>query len=100
MRAQASPAGRVEPPERTPAAIRAELPERLRVRFDAEYRAALEEAQASYQLDRLNEVLQAWWQLAWARRSPTHEQALATGQRVLRGEQVETFPVDLDALRS
>jgi hypothetical protein len=99
MSTQAGPAGRAEPPGRTPAAIRAELPEALRAQFDAEYREALEEAKASYQLDRLNEVIQAWWQLAWARRSPTHEQALATGARLLRGEQVETFPVDLDALR-
>jgi hypothetical protein len=60
MRAQASPPGRVEPPERTPAAVRAELPEALRARFDAEYSAALEEAQATYQLDRLNEVVQVW----------------------------------------
>jgi hypothetical protein len=43
--------------------------------------------------------MQAWWQLAWARRSPGHKQALETGHRVLGGEQVETFPVDLDALR-
>ncbi len=99
MSAQASPVGRVEPPDRTPAAIRAELPEALRARFDAEYRGALEEAKASYQLDRLNEVIQAWWQLTWARRSPGHEQAVETGSRLLRGEQVETFPVDLDALR-
>jgi hypothetical protein len=99
MSAQASPAGRVEPPERTPAAIRAELPDGLRARFDAEYRSALEEAKTSYQLDRVNDVIQAWWQLAWARSSPTHEQAVETGARLLRGEQVETFPVDLDALR-
>lgn len=99
MSAQAGPAGRVEPPGRTPAAIRAELPEALRAQFDAEYREALEEAKASYQLDRLNEVIQAWWQLAWARRSPTHEQALATGAWLLGGDQVETIPVDVDALR-
>jgi hypothetical protein len=99
MSAQAGPAGRVEPPERTPAAIRAELPEALRAQFDAEYQAALEGAKASYQLDRFNEVMQAWWQLAWARRSPTHEQALAAGEGLLRGERVEAFPVDLDALR-
>ncbi len=99
MSAQTSPAGRVEPPARTPEAVRAELPEALRAEFDAEYRAALEEAKTSYQLDRLNEVVQAWWQLAWARRSPTHEQAVETGNRLLRGNQVETFPVDLDALR-
>ncbi len=99
MSAQASPAGRVEPPQRTPAAVRAELPEALRARFDAEYRAALEEAKTSYQLDRLNEVMQAWWQLAWARRSPTHEQAVESGARLLHGDQVETFPVDVDALR-
>jgi Family of unknown function (DUF6247) len=90
MSAQASPAGRVEPPERTPSAIRAELPE---------YQAALEQAKISYQLDRFNEVMQAWWQLAWARRSPTHQQALESGSRLLGGEQVETFPVDVDALR-
>jgi hypothetical protein len=100
MSAQASPAGRVQPPQRTPAAIRAELPEVLRGQFDSEYRAALEEAKTSYQLDRLNEVMQAWWQLAWARRSPSHRQALEAGERVLRGDQVETFPVELDTLRS
>jgi Family of unknown function (DUF6247) len=99
MSAQAGPAGRVQPPGRTPAAIRAELPEALRARFDAEYQQALEEAKASYQLDRLHEVIQAWWQLAWARRSPTHEQALATGHQLRRGDPAETFPVDTDALR-
>jgi hypothetical protein len=99
MNARANPAGRVEPPQRTPAAIRAELPDALRGQFDAEYRAALEEAKTSYQLDRLNEVVQAWWQLAWARRSPTHAQAVATGERLLRGDPVETFPVELDTLR-
>jgi Family of unknown function (DUF6247) len=99
MHAHPRPAGRVQPPEHTPAAIRAELPEALRAQFDAEYRAALEEATTSYQLDRLHEVVQAWWQLAWARRSPGHEQAVETGERLLRGEQVETFLVDVDALR-
>jgi hypothetical protein len=99
MSAQAGPAGRVEPPGRTPAAIRAELPEALRAQFDAEYQQALEEAKGIYQLDRLHELIRAWWQLAWARRSPTHEQALATGARLLGGDQVEAFPVDLDALR-
>jgi Family of unknown function (DUF6247) len=99
MSAQAGPTGRVQPPGRTPAAVRAELPEPLRTQFDAEYREALEEAKATYQLDRLHEVIQAWWQLAWARRSPTHEQALATGARLLGGGRLETFPVDPDALR-
>jgi hypothetical protein len=99
MSAQAGPAGRVEPPERTPAAIRAELPDDLRRQFDAEYQAALEEAKATYRLDRLNDVVQSWWQLTWARRSPRYEQAIETGHRLLRGEEAETFPVDLDALR-
>jgi Family of unknown function (DUF6247) len=99
MSAQTSPASPVEPPEQIPAAIRAELPDDLRSQFDAEYQAALEEAKATYRLDRLHEVVQAWWQLAWARRSPRHEEAIETGHRLLRGEEVETFPVDLDALR-
>ena len=99
MSAQTSPTGPVEPPEWTPAAIRTELPEELRGQFDAEYHAALEEARTSYRLDRLNEVVQAWWQLVWARRSPRHEQAIQTGRQLLRGEAVETFTVDLDALR-
>jgi hypothetical protein len=45
------------------------------------------------------EVLQGWWQLGWARRSPRHQQAIQTGQRRLRGAAVETVPVELDALR-
>ena len=63
MSAQTSPAGPEPTARADPAAIRAELPEELRGQFDAEYQAALEEARASYQLDRLNEVIQAWWQL-------------------------------------
>jgi hypothetical protein len=47
------PPRRVEPPERSPAAIRAELPESMRAQFDAVYLAALEEARTSYRLDRL-----------------------------------------------
>jgi hypothetical protein len=90
---------RVEPPERSPAAIRAELPEAVRAEFDAEYLAALEEARSTFRLDRLNEVIQAWWLSGWARRSPRHAQAMETGRRFLAGEPVETFPVDLDALR-
>lgn len=99
MTAQPTPASRVQPPQRTPAAIRAELPEPLRSQFDSEYRAALEEAKTSYQLDRLNEVVQAWWQLAWARRSPAHANAVQTGERLLRGDPVETVPVELDTPR-
>jgi Family of unknown function (DUF6247) len=99
MSAKTSPAGPVQRPERTPAAIRAELPEDLRGQFDAEYQAALHAASASYRLDQLNQVLQVWWQLVWARRSPRHAEAIQTGQRLLRGEEVETFPVNLDALR-
>jgi hypothetical protein len=91
--------GHVDRPERSPAAIRAELPEAMRAEFDAEYLAALEEARTSYRLDRLNEVVEAWWLSTWARRSPRHAQALETGRRVLAGEPVETTPVDLDALR-
>jgi hypothetical protein len=90
---------RVAPPERSPAAIRAELPEAMRVEFDAEYFAALEEARTSYRLDRLNEVVEAWWLSTWARRIPGHEQAMETGRRILAGEPVETFPVDVDTLR-
>jgi uncharacterized protein DUF6247 len=60
MSAQTSPAGLIAPPERTPAAIRAELPEVPLGQFDAEYHAALEEARASYQLDRLNEVIRSY----------------------------------------
>jgi hypothetical protein len=90
MSSQTSPAGPVERPERTPAAIRAELPEELRGQFDAEYHAALEEARASYRLDRLNEVIQAWWQLVWARRSPRQDQAVEASRRLLGGEAVET----------
>ncbi len=93
MGAQASPTGGVQPPERTPAAIRAELPDDLRGRFDAEYRAALDEAKASYRLDQLNQVLQEWWQTVWGRRIPGIDQAIQTGYRLLREEPVETFPV-------
>jgi hypothetical protein len=91
--------GGVAPPERSPAAIRAELPEAMHAEFDAEYLAALEEARTTYRLDRLNEVIEAWWLSTWARRIPGHEQAMETGRRILADEAVETTPVDFDALR-
>jgi hypothetical protein len=98
MSAPTSPASPIEPPERTPAAIRAELPEDVVGRFDAEYQAALDEASASDRLDQRNQVLQGWWQLVWARRSPRHAEAIETGHRLLHGEEVETYPIDLDVL--
>jgi hypothetical protein len=92
MSAQASQAGHIQPPERSPAAIRAELPGDLRAAFDAEYQAALEDAKTTYRLDRVNAVIQEWWQTAWARRSPRRDEALEIGHRLLRGEPVETHP--------
>jgi hypothetical protein len=64
-------------PERTPAAIRAELPAELRARFEAEYEAALEEARRTYDLGRVDEVVRSWWQTVWADRKPGMEQAHA-----------------------
>jgi hypothetical protein len=77
---------RVEPPDHSPAAIRAELPEELRAQVDAEYLGALEAARTSFRLDRLDEVVQAWWLSGWARRIPGHQQAMETGRRFLAGE--------------
>jgi hypothetical protein len=91
---------RVAPPERTPAAIRAELPDELRLEFDAEYLAALDEARSTFRLDRLEETIRSWWLFVWVRRSPGHQQAMDTGRRILAGEPVSTFPVDIDALRN
>ncbi len=100
MSAHAEPASAPVPaPQRTPAAIRAELPKQDRAAFDADYLAALDEAQATYRLDRLNEAIESWWLSTWARRIPGHDQVMETGRRILAGEPVETFPVDLDALR-
>jgi hypothetical protein len=78
---------RVPQPERTPAAIRAELPAELRGQFEAEYQAALEDAKQTYQLVRLDQVIEGWWRTVWARRHPGHEQAMAYGLRWLQGEQ-------------
>jgi hypothetical protein len=101
MSAHPEPAStRVTPPERSPAAIRAELPEALRAEFDAEYLAALDEARSTFRLNRLDETIRSWWLFVWVRRSPGHEQAMETGRRFLAGEPVETFPVDIDALRN
>jgi Family of unknown function (DUF6247) len=99
MSAQTSQAGPVQPPDWTRAAIRAELPQELRDQFDAECNAVLAEARASYRLDCLNEVIQAWWQLVWARHSPRHNEATETGRRLLGGEAAVTFPVHPDTLQ-
>jgi hypothetical protein len=72
MSAQAS-AANCRAARADPAAIRAELPEELRGQFDAEYQAVLEEARVSYRLGPLNEVVEAWWKLVSARRSPRYE---------------------------
>jgi hypothetical protein len=92
MSAHAHQAGRAKRPERTPTAIRAELPDDLRAQFDAEYQAALDDARATYRLDRLDATIEGWWRTVWARRSPGHEQAMDTGERILRGEPVQTWP--------
>jgi hypothetical protein len=95
MTVPADQAGRrVARPERTPAAIRAELPADLRAKFDAEYQAALDDAKSTYRLDRLNEAIEGWWLTVWSRRSPRHEQAMETGRRILRGEPVATYPYE------
>jgi len=60
MSMPAHQASRVKPPERTPAAIRAELPDDLRAQFDAEYQAALEDAKATSRPDRLNDAIEGW----------------------------------------
>jgi hypothetical protein len=102
MSAAADPShpARVPMPERTPAAIRAELPAELRRQFEAEYQAALEDARQTYQLTRLDQVIETWWRTVWARRHPGHQQRMEYGMRLLRGEAVEPppTPMDLDAL--
>jgi hypothetical protein len=91
---------RVPQPERTPAAIRAELPADLRHKFEDEYQAALEDAKQTYRLDGLDQVIEGWWRTVWAQRAPGHQQRMEYGMRLLRGEPVEPppAPMDLDAL--
>jgi len=87
-------------PERTPAAIRSALPAELRRQFEAEYQAALDDAKQTYELARLDQVIEGWWRTVWARQATGHEQAMAYGLRWLRGEPVDPppKPMDLDAL--
>jgi len=87
-------------PERSPAAIRAELPAEFRRQFEADYRAALDDAKRTFRLDGVDRVVEGWWRTVWARRAPGHEQAVAYARRWLAGEPVQPAPepVDVDAL--
>ena len=89
---QASPF--VAPPECTPAAVAEALRPELRERFLDEYRAALDEAKATLDLSKVNEVVEEWWRTAWVERDPQFWQAMRWAEGTERGE-----PVDLDALR-
>lgn len=85
--------------ERSPDAIRAALPPERRATFDAAYTAALEEARATYRLDGIHDVIETWWRVVVVIRDPNHATVMEDGGRLLAGEEIETYPVDLEALR-
>ena len=84
-------------PERTPAAIAAELPADLRAQFLDDYHAALDEARTSLRLDQVDAVIERWWRTVWARRSPRYQDAVdSAGQR---GEPVTIEQFEAEFLR-
>lgn len=81
-----------------PETIRAALIPADQADFDAEYRAALDEAKATFRLDGVHQVIQQWRQYAIAVHSPGHVQNLAVASRFAAGEDLPTVPVDWAAL--
>ena len=70
-----------------------------RTEFTAAYAAALDEARETFRLDGVHEVIEIWWRVAVLASDPNHAAAMEDGKRLLAGEEIETYPVDLDTLR-
>jgi hypothetical protein len=72
--------------ERTPEAVRAALPPEQRARFDAAWRAAVDEARSTPSLVGLQKVVGDFWAIACALRAPRSPQADTEERRWLAGE--------------
>lgn len=86
-------------PGRNPAAIRDMLPPGDRADFGRFYAAALDEARRTWSLNPVDEVLEQWRRIAILSQSPGHKKALEDGLRLLAGDDVPLYRVDLEALR-
>jgi Family of unknown function (DUF6247) len=95
----AEPIGPPADPGKNPAAIRDMLPPGDRADFARFYAEALEEARRSWSLQPVDETLEQWRRIAIFSQVPGHAEAIGRGLRMLNGEDVPVFPVDLDRLR-
>jgi hypothetical protein len=87
-------------PGRSPAVIRDQLRAVDRAEFARAYAAALEDARRTWSLQPVDDVLEQWRRIALLSRSPGHAGALEEARRFLAGEDVRSYPVGLEALRS
>ncbi|MFI6986302.1 DUF6247 family protein [Embleya sp. NPDC050154] len=82
------------PEHATPAELRAELPDDLRMEFEEEYQAALNEANANGNLQALADMLPLWQGELARRRSPDWPEMEETIRRLNAGLPVDTVPAD------
>lgn len=94
----AEPVGRPTDPGRDPAAIRDMLPPSDRADFARFYAEALEAARLTWSLQPVEETLEQWRRIAILSSSPGHGQAMEHGRRLLAGDDVPVYPVDLEVL--
>ncbi|MFI6585891.1 DUF6247 family protein [Embleya sp. NPDC050493] len=82
------------PEHATPAELRAELPDDLRMEFEDEYQAALTAANANGDLRPLADMLPPWQGELARRRSPNRPEMEETIRRLNAGLPVDTAPAD------
>lgn len=82
--------------ESSPAEVRAALPPEDVPAFDEEWHRAMAEADGSFDLAAVNEMLDGWRRTAWSfTHDPVaHRRALDAARRLLAGEDVPTTPWD------
>jgi|SRR6266545_3028069 len=89
----------VAAPDRSPAAIRRQQNADRLPQFEAEYAAALDEARASYRLDRLDEVIEHWWLRTWATRERYYRHLLWQADEAPTPERAARLRQDAEQVR-
>ncbi|WP_141658808.1 DUF6247 family protein [Carbonactinospora thermoautotrophica] len=82
--------------DKTPAAVREALDPDWRAQFEADWRAALEQAKETFDLDAIHEVILNWWPLAQLCAKPGGRAQLEQIDREIAAGTAKTVPAEIE----